>query len=91
MPPPIPAEPEREEAGEKTVAPAQQQQKSAGKTGGKQREKTGIDNLVESVDNWLEVLSAEIGSGKYRSALNSAERMCKDLRDLIEKLKEKGR
>lgn len=85
MPPP--EEPEEETAEERAVAPAQQ----GGETEEKETGHAEVDQLAESIDTWLEALTADIGNGKYRAALSAAERLCKDLKEMIERLKEKGR
>ena len=83
----ISEEPERTEEPAEIVAPAQQQEKTENAEGSE----TGrsIKNAIaERLDEQIEDLTKHIGEGNYAAALESAEGMCKNLRTMLDLLKE---
>lgn len=72
------------ESDEQKVAPAQ-----LGTASDRRTVSGEVEKLAESIDEKMDALTTEIGSGRYAAALYTAQGLCKDLREILDAIKAK--
>ena len=83
----IAEEPERTAEPVETVAPAQQHEETSA-VEERETDRNIKNAIAERLDQQIEDLTKHIGEGHYVAALECAERMCKNLRTMLDLLKE---
>lgn len=83
----IAEEPERTAEPVEIVAPAQQHEETSA-VEERETDRNIKNTIAERLDQQIEDLTKHIGEGHYVAALECAERMCKNLRTMLDLLKE---